>query len=65
MWSNYSECSVSCGSGGTQVRTRVCDNPEPQYGGANCSGSGTSTQSCDNGICPPVGIYCFLSQVRN
>jgi hypothetical protein len=59
-WSNYSDCSVSCGGSGTQVRTRLCNNPVPQFGGANCTGSNTGIQSCNNGPCPPIGKYGSL-----
>ncbi|CAH1779175.1 unnamed protein product, partial [Owenia fusiformis] len=34
-FSNYSACSLECG-GGTQERVRLCNNPEPQYGGSQC-----------------------------
>ncbi len=53
--------TVSCGGNGTQVRTRLCDNPPPQFGGANCSGNGTNIQTCNNGICPPVGNFIFYN----
>jgi len=52
-WSAYGSwgsCSVSCG-GGTQSRTRSCTNPAPSYGGANCSGSTTDSQSCNTQGC--------------
>jgi hypothetical protein len=41
-WGAWSTCSVTCGSGGTQ--TRVCNNPAPANGGADCVGQ--TTQSC-------------------
>jgi hypothetical protein len=41
---------VTCG-GGSQSRSRLCDNPTPQYGGANCSGNGTETQDCNTNSC--------------
>ena len=48
-WSEWSECSASCG-GGTQTRT--CTNPEPQFGGLDCVGEASqscNTQSCGGG----------------
>lgn len=57
-WSNFSSCSASCGDG-TQVRSRLCNNPIPQNGGANCTGNATNTQSCNNGDCLPLGKNIF------
>ena len=50
-WGSYGACTVTCG-GGTQVRSRTCSNPAPQYLGANCVGSITSSQSCNTQNCP-------------
>ena len=36
-WSDYGGCTGNCGTG-AQTRTRVCDNPIPQHGGADCLG---------------------------
>lgn len=50
-WSQWSECSVGCGATGTQTAVRSCSNPSPQYGGQDCQGSMTQTQSCTAKAC--------------
>lgn len=62
QWSNYSECSVSCGDG-FRTRTRTCTSPVPQYGGRNCShlGDTQQTQQCFVKICPVDGNYSTWS----
>ena len=56
-WSDFgtwSTCSANCG-GGTQTRTRTCTNPAPANGGANCVGSASETQGCNEHECPVDG----------
>ena len=55
-WGNYSVCSVTCGNG-TQIRSRLCNNPPPQFGGADCVGNSTSSLVCVRTKCAPVGTY--------
>ncbi|KAJ8315426.1 hypothetical protein KUTeg_007576 [Tegillarca granosa] len=55
-WTSWSVCSVTCG-GGSQSRSRTCTDPAPQYGGANCPGSGSSSQSCNTHNCPIDGAW--------
>lgn len=55
-WSGWSSCSVTCG-GGTQTRT--CTNPTPSGGGATCSGS--TSQSCNTGICVVAPSVSFTT----
>ena len=53
-WSEWEECPVSCG-GADQGRTRVCDNPTPQFGGDDCTVDGSTdseTQRCNENPCP-------------
>ena len=50
LWSGWSYCSVSCG-GGVQIRKRLCNNPEPENGGAECRGPGTSAKNCNRFEC--------------
>ncbi|XP_031548818.1 uncharacterized protein LOC116286409 [Actinia tenebrosa] len=53
LYSNWSACSATCGPG-FQYRTRNCSNPEPLYGGKNCTrlGSDTQTRLCNAPLCP-------------
>ena len=57
-WSNYSDCTKSCGNG-SQIRTRKCSNPEPKYGGRNCLSLGSHTEiiNCNTHHCPIDGGY--------
>jgi len=49
-YGSYGSCSKVCGSG-TKTRSRSCNNPAPQFGGASCSGSSTSSTSCNTNRC--------------
>ena len=49
-WTPYTTCSKECG-GGSQERTRVCDNPKPQHGGMECSGIRREQQKCNTQTC--------------
>ncbi|XP_050407909.1 coadhesin isoform X2 [Patella vulgata] len=50
-WSEFSMCcSVTCGVI-EQKRSRVCDNPPPGLGGADCPGDSEETRSCDSTDC--------------
>ena len=52
-WSVSVLCNVSCGEG-VEVWQRSCDNPEPKYGGHNCSKLGDSVEKrkCKGKPCP-------------
>ncbi len=54
-WSNWSDCSTSCGDG-TQTRTRYVTVP-PQNGGASCPLL-IESQPCNKGACP---VDCQVS----
>ena len=49
MFSAWSDCSVTCGIG-TQVRTRICENPRSQNGGKPCVGENSEIRQCDTSI---------------
>ncbi|CAB4019964.1 Hypothetical predicted protein [Paramuricea clavata] len=57
-WTFSKPCSVSCGDG-VEIWRRFCNNPEPKYGGHNCSGFGNSTEfrNCNRTPCPIDGSY--------
>ena len=64
-WVDWNDCSSTCG-GGSQSRTRMCDNPLPEIGGSMCTTNDlfflsitengirteTDTQTCNNHNCP-------------
>ena len=62
VWSQWSECSTTCGTG-TQDRERECNNPAPQYGGDNCTGVSAETRSCLD--LPPCPVDCKWNEWSN
>ena len=52
-WSDWTECSVSCGRG-TEERERQCNNPLPSGGGKDCEefGPATEIKQCQVRECP-------------
>lgn len=56
-WGDWGACSINCGSG-TKTRTRLCTNPAPAYGGAQCSSSNVESQTdiC-TGPCSVDGVW--------
>ncbi|ETE64962.1 Thrombospondin-1, partial [Ophiophagus hannah] len=60
-WSPWDACPITCG-GGIQKRSRLCNNPEPKFGGKDCIGDATATQMCNKQDCPIDGCLsnpCF------
>ncbi|XP_060552023.1 hemicentin-1-like isoform X2 [Ruditapes philippinarum] len=53
-WSPWDPCSVTCNEG-TRLRRRLCDNPAPQAGGANCDGEAVEIKSCNKRGCAVDG----------
>ncbi|KAL4224322.1 Scavenger receptor Cys-rich [Mactra antiquata] len=60
VWSQWSNCGVTCGSG-TRSRLRQCDNPAPSGNGSPCVGSNTDTRQCTLSPCPVNGGWSSWS----
>ncbi|XP_059171308.1 sushi, von Willebrand factor type A, EGF and pentraxin domain-containing protein 1-like isoform X2 [Physella acuta] len=59
-WSEWSQCSATCG-GGTSTRRRLCDNPPPSNGGEQCDSSlAVEKIVCNAKTCPE----CKLPELR-
>lgn len=52
-WSNWTECSVTCGLG-ERRRFRKCNNPYPMFGGLFCEGTSSETIPCYVQKCPGI-----------
>lgn len=62
-WSAFPTCSSTC-MGGTQTRTRTCTNPAPMFGGMDCTGAASETQSCNDLInCPGKTFYKYCNKI--
>ncbi|KAJ8321738.1 hypothetical protein KUTeg_000209 [Tegillarca granosa] len=57
-WTSWGTCTVTCG-GGTHTRSRLCNNPAPQYGGDNCTGADNGIQDCNTHNCPKKSLQIF------
>jgi hypothetical protein len=52
-WSPFNDCTLSCG-GGTQTRSRLCNDPAPSNGGEACPGISEETILCNTQDCPSL-----------
>lgn len=60
-WSEFSECSVTCGDG-VRLRSRICNNPLPDSDGLQCDPTKSSeNMACNVKDCPscPVLVRSF------
>ena len=60
-WSNFTSCTVSCGTG-TRTRHRSCTNSSPKQDGEDCIGKSTQIESCSLRHCPVDGNYSQWTQ---
>ncbi|KAJ7379731.1 hypothetical protein OS493_014137 [Desmophyllum pertusum] len=74
-WSEWSECSVTCG-GGVQRRSRTCTNPKPEGNGKTCqeqdAGPADQTNICNPKLCdvpscedPPLDICIVIDKTKS
>ena len=49
-WSDFTQCSKTCG-GGTTTRLRHCNNPSPKNGGKLCHGDSIQQKKCTIRAC--------------
>ena len=57
-WSDYGDCSVTCGIG-SKTRIRTCISPISPNGGSACIGEDSETMGCEDIACP--GIYSCIT----
>ena len=56
---------MTCG-GSDQSRIRICDNPEPAFGGKHCTDDGSSdseTQRCNENACPSTILIVYMTKI--
>merc|ERR1712001_703267 len=68
-WNAWENCTENCGSG-VSNRTRLCNDPLPQFGVANCTGNSTlseewnaivnTTEQTESGACPCINYNYTL-----
>ena len=58
VWLDFTSCDKTCGNG-SKIRRRYCSDPEPRFGGRNCSKLGPETVkvSCNEMPCPVHGNF--------
>ncbi|XP_050412065.1 coadhesin isoform X1 [Patella vulgata] len=70
-WEEYDECSALCGTGEMdQWRSRTCNNPAPDFGGADCSGVSLENRTidCNTDDCGdrcPLNVVKYLEHPNN
>jgi hypothetical protein len=60
-WAPWTNCTLYCGPGGRQSRTRYCDD---MGDGWLCEGNHTEKKVCDNIPCPRNGILIFVAMIK-
>jgi len=66
LWTEWSSCSVACGTG-TEQRSHMCTNPTPAHGGAYCNGDELESKDCEGSCqckCIVKGMYVVLYCIK-
>ena len=64
-WEDWKDCPVTCG-GSNQSRIRLCDNPEPAFGGKHCTDDGSidsESQRCNENACPGTILILYMTNI--
>mgnify|MGYP002260030837 CR=1 FL=1 len=59
LWTDWGDCSQTCGIG-VQGRRRSCTNPSPLNGGRDCDGEAFEVRSCNVTGCPGAFKFVYL-----
>ena len=60
QWSPWTPCTATCG-GGFKHRSRLCNNPVPKNGGAQCVGKSERKKKCGRKPCRRSNTLLFAS----
>ena len=69
-WTDWSECSRSCG-GGTRTKVRECVLPPTRSGGLQCTGDSAVSEKCNAQECPAWTEWtdwtqvCYIVKIRS
>ncbi|XP_077986992.1 hemicentin-1-like [Glandiceps talaboti] len=55
-WMPWEECTKTCGQG-SRSRSRLCNDPPPQFGGRSCQGTAVEQVLCNIKPCPVDGNW--------
>ncbi|KAJ7353827.1 ADAM metallopeptidase with thrombospondin type 1 motif, 13 [Desmophyllum pertusum] len=55
VWSPWPNCNKPCNNG-SKTRKRLCNNPEPAFGGKDCDGPAIDSEPCNFHTCPAEEI---------
>ena len=52
-WTEWGQCTETCGDEGMKIRHRSCNDPSPSCNGLPCDGPNSETEPCNIDVeCP-------------